>query len=228
MLTPIAPIEESRKTLSAQVHERIRDAILRRVLKPSARIDQHQLADSLGVSIVPVREALKRLEVEGLVSIVPRRGAFVTGISLSHLDDLYSARALIEGEVVAQAVPLMTDADFAAMAGMIDEMKRMTDADDIAGFMALNRQFHTQVYTALNNQHLMQIIQNLLDRSELYRYRYMYVTRDVEVVHHEHRVILEACQRRDADAARRAAIMHIRHAQRALHEYVESEAYTDE
>lgn len=223
MLQPLAPIEESRKTLSAQVHDRIRDAILKRILKPGARIDQNQLAEILGVSIVPVREALKRLEVEGLVSIVPRRGAFVTEISLAHLDDLYSARALIEGETVYQAVPLLTDEDFRVMGAMIDQMRAMTDAHDVSGYIALNRSFHTRIYAALNNQHLMQIIQNLLDRSELYRYRYMFTTRDIDAVHEEHRVILAACRRHDPEAARAAAIRHIQHAQRAIHEYVENE-----
>lgn len=223
MLQPLAPIEDSRKTLSAQVHERIRDAILRRMLKPGARIDQNQLADNLGVSIVPVREALKRLEVEGLVSIVPRRGAFVTEISLAHLDDLYYVRALIEGEAVFQAVPRLRSDDFTVMGAMIEQMQAMTDANDVTGYITLNRKFHTHIYGALNNQHLMQIIQNLLDRSELYRYRYMYTTRDVAVVHQEHRAILDACLRRDPAAARDAAIQHIQHAQRAIHEYVESD-----
>jgi DNA-binding GntR family transcriptional regulator len=223
MLQPLAPIEDSRKTLSAQVHERIRDAILQRLLKPGARIDQHQLAETLGVSIVPVREALKRLEVEGLVSIVPRRGAFVTEISLSHLDDLYYARALIEGETIYRAVSYLRDEDFTVMSAMIAQMQAMTDAGDIAGFITLNRKFHTHIYAALNNQHLMQIIQNLLDRSELYRYRYMYTTRDVAVVHQEHRAILDACIRRDPAAARDAAVQHLQHAQRAIHEYVEND-----
>lgn len=223
MLQPLAPIEDSRKTLSAQVHERIRDAILKRLIKPGARIDQNQLADNLGVSIVPVREALKRLEVEGLVSIVPRRGAFVTEISLTHLDDLYYARALIEGEAVFQAVPKLRDEDFTVMGAMIEQMQAMTDANDVSGYITLNRKFHTHIYAALNNQHLMQIIQNLLDRSELYRYRYMYTTRDVAVVHQEHRAILDACIRRDPAAARYAAVQHIQHAQRAIHEYVESD-----
>lgn len=223
MLQPLSPIEGTLKTLSAQVHERIREAIMRRALKPGERIDQNQLADNLGVSIVPVREALKRLEVEGLVSILPRRGAFVTEISLAHMDDLYDARALIEGEMIARAVPILTDADFAAMATMITQMRAMTNTGDVSSFLALNQQFHLHIYTVVNNQHLMQIIQNLLDRSELYRYRYMFVTRDVTVVHQEHEAILAACRQRDADAARAAAVLHIQHAQKAIHAYVQGD-----
>ncbi|MDZ4766371.1 MAG: GntR family transcriptional regulator [Chloroflexota bacterium] len=223
MLQPLSPIEGNLKTLSAQVHERIRDAILKRALKPGERIDQNQLADNLGVSIVPVREALKRLEVEGLVSILPRRGAFVTEISLAQMDDLYDARALIEGETVYRAVEHMTDADFVMMQGIIAQMRGMTSAGDVSGFLALNQHFHLHIYSALNNQHLIQIIQNLLDRSELYRYRYMFVTRDVNVIHEEHELILAACRRRDAVAARTAAVLHIQHAQRAIHAYVQGD-----
>src|SRR5207247_6020739 len=94
----IEPIEDNKKTIAGLGLERIRDAILSSTLTAGSRIDQGKLASDLNVSIVPVREALKKLETEGFVHIVPRRGAFVTQTSISDLEDLYFARAEIEGQ----------------------------------------------------------------------------------------------------------------------------------
>ncbi|MEP6988473.1 MAG: GntR family transcriptional regulator, partial [Chloroflexota bacterium] len=88
------PIEDSRRTLAAQVQERIREAILKQTLKAGERIDQNKLAEQLQVSMAPIREALKGLEAEGLVMIQPRRGAFVVEVSISDMDKLYFTRGL--------------------------------------------------------------------------------------------------------------------------------------
>src|SRR5262245_27281263 len=140
-MMPFAPMENSNKTLAALVHERIREAILTHALKPGTRIDQNQVAEYLKVSLAPVREALKGLEAEGLVRIYPRRGAFVAEISISGLDELYFARALIEGETIYHAVPLLTDADFKKLQNLIDRMKQATSGDDVSTYIGLNREF---------------------------------------------------------------------------------------
>lgn len=205
-----------RATLSLQVQERIREAIVHRVLKPGQRIDQNKLAEDLQVSLVPVREALKGLEAEGLVSIIPRRGAFVTEISLNDLDDLYFARALIEGETIAYAVERMQTFEFARLHELIDLMQEATNRQDIKEFMELNREFHLTIYRVLNNDHLLQAIITLWDRSELYRYRYMFVLRNADVVHDEHREILAACEAGDPARAKHMAVQHIQHTQKGL------------
>lgn len=223
----LSPIDDTRKTLTAQVHERIREAILNRVLKPGERIDQNKLAEELNVSLVPVREALKGLEAEGLVSIIPRRGAFVTTVSLEDLDDLYFARQIIEGEAIFHAVPYLTDKDFAQMDRFIIQMRQSTDAEDIGQFMEINRQFHMLIYNGLGNRHLLQLIQNLWERSELYRYRFMFVARSAESIHQEHEEIVSACRARDAVRAKELAVMHIRHTQDGLHRELVSEFLQD-
>jgi DNA-binding GntR family transcriptional regulator len=228
MSEPFSPIDNSPKTLAAQVQARIRDAILNRRLKPGERIDQNRLAEEFNVSIVPVREALKGLEAEGLVSIVPRRGAFVTAISRSDLDDLYFARQLIEGETIAHAVSYLTEDDFAHLESLITQMRQAIDDEDIRRFMVLNRQFHMRIYSAPGNQHLIQLIQHLWERSELYRYRFLFVVRSAETIHQEHEEIVKACRARDAAHAREMAIAHIRHTQDGLHLELAAEFQGDE
>ncbi len=222
----ITPIGNNRKTLTAQVQERIREAIIQNVLKPGTRIDQAQLAEDLSVSIVPVREALKSLDAEGFVSIIPRRGAFVTDLSLGDMDELYDARQMIEGEAIANAVSSLSDADFAHMRHLTETMKAAIANHEVTEYIALNREFHLHIYNSLNNQYLIQVIQTLWERSELYRYRYLAVTHDIDAIYAEHMAIIEACEARDSMGAREAAQAHIQHARTGLRSHFEDEDKT--
>ncbi|MBN8633811.1 MAG: GntR family transcriptional regulator [Anaerolineae bacterium] len=227
MSKALSPIEENRRTLAAQVAERIRQAILTRDLAPGSRVNQYQLAEDLNVSLVPVREALKTLEAEGLVTITPRRGAFVTEISLDDLDELYFARKLVEGEAIALACQALSDHDFVILRGIIDEMRAATANDDIHAFMQYNRDFHMHIYSATKNRHLFQMIETLWDRSELYRYRYMFVLRNADVIHQEHEDIFTACQTRNVDRARQLAQDHIWHTRNGIYQQLASEFATE-
>jgi DNA-binding GntR family transcriptional regulator len=223
MSKALSPIEDSRRTLAAQVAERIREAILNRTLTPGSRINQYQMAESLNVSLVPVREALKTLEAEGLVTITPRRGAFVTEISLDDLDELYFARKLLEGEAITLACQHLTDADFNALRQMMDAMKSATQNGDIHLFMQHNRAFHMRIYGATHNRYLLQMIENLWERSELYRYRFMFVLRNADTIHREHEDIFAACRSRDHERARALAQAHIWHTRSGLLQQLQDE-----
>jgi DNA-binding GntR family transcriptional regulator len=227
MTQPQPSLSLPRATLSLQVQERIRDAIMNRMLMPGQRIDQNKLAEDLQVSLVPVREALKGLEAEGLVTIIPRRGAFVTEISLNDLDDLYFARALLEGETIAHAVQRMDEFNFGPLHELIERMQEATNRQDIKEFMELNREFHLTIYRVLENEHLLQAIITLWERSELYRYRYMFVLRNADVVHEEHRALLDACESGDAARAKELAIRHIQHTQDGLKAKIAEELRSD-
>ncbi len=220
------PIEDNRRTLAAQVQERIREAILKQTLKAGERIDQNKLAEQLQVSMAPIREALKGLEAEGLVTIQPRRGAFVVELSITDMDNLYFTRGLIEGEAIYHAVPYLTDADFTELQEMIAAMRHATNIGDISTYIALNHRFHVHIYSVLDNTHLMQVIQTLWERSELYRFRYMFMTRDTESIHQEHDGILEACRLRDQKLAKERAQEHIYLTQRGLHDQLKGDAST--
>lgn len=220
------PIEVSRRTLAAQVQERIREAILKQTLGAGERIDQNKLAEELQVSMAPIREALKGLEAEGLVMIQPRRGAFVVEVSISDMDNLYFTRGLIEGEAIYHAVPLLKEKDYAELEEMITAMRRATGLNDISTYIALNHDFHVRIYSVLDNPHLTQVIQTLWERSELYRFRYMFMTRDTESIHQEHEGILEACRSGDQKLAKQRAQEHIYLTQRGLHDQLKGDTTT--
>lgn len=215
-MTSLSPIEQTHKTLSAQVYERIREAIVQQVLPAGKRIDQNKLAEDLQVSLVPVREAMKTLEGDGLVSIIPRRGAFVTEISLKDLADLYFARQIIEGEATYHAVRAMSESDFEIMETLIHQMRGATHHDDLHEFMRLNRIFHMTIYESLNNSHISQTIQSLWERSEIYRFRFLFISHSMDSIHAEHEAILHACRHRDQQNAKDLAKQHIANTQAGL------------
>lgn len=216
MARAFSPSDDNNKTLTEQVQQRIREAILTQALEPGDRVDQNQIAEMLDVSLAPVREALRALEAEGLVNIIPRRGAFVTQISLADLKNLYFARALIEGETIYHAVQYLTKTDFDVLQTLVAQMQQVANANDVSAYIRQNREFHLRIYAALENPHLLQMIQQLWERSELYRYQYMYRIHNNARIHREHQAILDACLKRDQAAARTAAVDHITGTQQEL------------
>ncbi len=219
MAGSLSPTDNGSQTLAEHVQQRIREAILKQELEPGDRVDQTQIAEKLAVSLAPVREALRALEAEGLVNIIPRRGAFVTHISLTDLNNLYFARALLEGETIYHAVSYLTKSDFDDLQSLVKRLEDTANTNDVNAYIPLNREFHLRIYGALENQHLLQMIQQLWERSERYRYQYMFVIHNNERIHREHLAILDACLQRDAPAAKAAAVKHIEGTQAELNHF---------
>ncbi|MBZ0282429.1 MAG: GntR family transcriptional regulator [Anaerolineae bacterium] len=219
----ILPIEESRKTIALIVQDRIRDAILSGLLPPGSRIDQNQLASDLNVSLVPVREALKKLEGEGFIHIVPRRGAFITKTSLEDMEDLYFTRSLLEGQTAYHAAEKLTDEAIEHMESLMREMDAALAVDDKNRFMRANRDFHFTIYNAVGSHYLSNMINGLWDLALRYRYRYMLLQNQASVLRQEHEVILKACHARDARALRDAVVDHMQQTLVGVREYLEGQ-----
>ncbi len=217
----IQPIEESKKTIAAIVQDRIRTAILEGVLTAGSRIDQNRLANDLNVSLVPVREALKKLEGEGFVQIIPRRGAFVTESSLKDMEDLYFARRILEGEAAYHAAEKLRDADLRELDRLMPLMTSALAEQDYAGFTALNHRFHFVIYDAVESNHLSNIIAGLWELAERYRYRYVFLSDRAAVIQAEHQRILDACHARDPVRLREAIVDHMNQTFLGLRAYIE-------
>ena len=204
----IQPIEDSTKTISNIAQERIRAAILEGVLSPGSRIDQNQLARDLNTSLVPVREALKKLESEGFVQIVPRRGAFVTEVSMEDLEDLYRARTIVEGEAGYHAAALITEDDLHRLQHIYTQMSEALQRDDYDRFTRLNRQFHFVIFDRAGSSYLSKMIAGLWELAERYRYRSALFKERADLIQQEHKAMLDACERHDAAALRTAITNH--------------------
>jgi DNA-binding GntR family transcriptional regulator len=197
------------RTVTNQVYEQVRDRIRSGALEPGSRIDQNALARDFGTSIVPVREALARLRADGLVRLVPHRGAFVESISPSELLDIYSTREVLEEQAAQLAAPKLTDDDLKRLQQLIDDMDEATRRHDYEALFALNRAFHFTIYAAASRRNLLQIIRQLWDQGDRYRRIYTELPDRAHKALDEHRAIMEACRRRDATAIGYSVRHHI-------------------
>jgi DNA-binding GntR family transcriptional regulator len=189
------------RTMTEQVMARLRDMILSGELAPGSRLDQNDLARRFGVSLVPLREALARLQSSGLVRIVPHRGVFVESLSVEELLDIYQVREALEDLASRLAAPRLSAADLATLDRLKIEMEQTAKIDDFDAFLDLHRDFHFTIYRAAGRRHLLQLIAQLWDLSARYRRFQLYAFPErMRTSLFEIQAILEACHRRDPDA----------------------------
>jgi DNA-binding GntR family transcriptional regulator len=224
----IKPIEDMNKTVSSMAQERIRAAILDGILPPGTRIDQNQLAKDLNTSLVPVREALKKLEGEGFVQIIPRRGAFVTDTSIKDMEDLYFARSILEGQAGYHAAANITQEKLDQLDTLHDKVRLALESHDFGEFTTLNRQFHFIIYDSAGSTYLSGMIASLWDLAERYRYRYVFFKDQADVIQAEHKKILDACHAHDPKALREAIIYHMNQTLSGIRSFVEQNAHKQE
>lgn len=177
-----------------------RRAILRRELVPGEQILQDRVAERLGVSRVPVREALRILEGEGHVSHTPHRGYFVTELTFDELLELYRVRELLESEAVRSALPAIGDAELAQMEEAIVVMEHADPAVDVLALTEANRRFHLTIVEPCGLPRLTRMVRQLWDQCDAYRSVHFPGARPRTDVDREHREILRAVRLRDAEA----------------------------
>lgn len=214
------PLPKPRKlgTVGDHVLDHIRQEILSGRLVAGTRIDQHAIADDLGVSIIPVRESIRQLEAEGLIEKRPYRGAFVAELSMTELMDIYVTREALEELATRLAVARMTPATLESLEGLISEMASATAAGDRTALFDLNASFHFTLYTASQNTILCQLIESLWDRSTVYRRRFTFMPERAAQALAEHQTILAACKRGDADTAGKAVRANVAQTTKAISE----------
>ncbi len=182
-------------------------------LRPGQKILPEQIGEELGVSRVPVREALKILEGEGQVTYEPRRGSFVAELSLEDLRELYRLRELLEAEAIRSAVERLDEEMLARIAEALDEVDAAREAEDMAAYAEANRRFHLDLYKAAERPLLLRMIRQLWDASDAYRALFANTEEQRAAAADDHRAILAALRRRDAEATIAA---QDRHRERAL------------
>ena len=207
---------ESPPTITAYVMDSIRDGILTGRFPLGSRLDQKAVADELGVSLVPVREALRLLEGEGFVQIYPRRGAFVTDESADGLEELYCIREVLEEMATNLAVPNLSSSDLDKLDGILRQMERATAEQALNRLLELNAAFHFTIYEACERTLLVEMISGLWNRSSLYRQIFTYLPQRVAQAMREHQEIYAACLDGDAELAGKAIRNNIRQTVQAL------------
>lgn len=191
------------------VFNTLRQAILKGELEPGERLMEIQLADRLGVSRTPVREAIRKLELEGLVLMIPRKGAEVAKISEKNLRDVLEVRRSLEELAIELACQRMTEEDFEALEKAQEAFQLAVEAGDSMTIAETDEHYHDIIYNGTGNIRLVQILNNL--REQMYRYRLEYI-KDAEkrqILLAEHNWILKAVKGRHVADAKIAIREHI-------------------
>jgi DNA-binding GntR family transcriptional regulator len=210
-----------RKSLTSAVADKLRDQIIRGEIPEGAQLRQDVIAAQYHVSRIPVREALRQLDAEGLINIVPNRGAVVPKLSPSDIEELFAIRALLEPEVLKASIPQLTQVDFGKAEAVLKKyVAELNNEEHIAEWGRLNWQFHSILYSAANRPHFMSVIRNVNHNGERYTRLQLYLTHGVQRANEEHHEILELCRKRDVSGACRLLRQHIQYAGRSLKEVV--------
>ena len=191
------------------VFNTLRQAILTGELKPGERLMEIHLANKLGVSRTPIREAIRKLELEGLVTMIPRRGAEVAQITGKSLKDVLEVRRSLDALCAELACERISDAEIAALEAACKEFEEATYTRDARVIAAADVALHDIIIKATNNNRLVQLVNNLAE--QMYRYRFEYI-KDYSMhgrLVEEHRVIFEAIRKKDKVTAATAAVTHI-------------------
>jgi DNA-binding GntR family transcriptional regulator len=177
----------------------LRRAIVTGALRPGGRVNQESVAEEIGVSVAPVREALRVLEQEGQVTYRPRRGYFVTELHMADLEEIYALRALLEDRVARDALPGLTDDDLRRIEEAAKDCVDAATSDDIAGELEANRRFHFAILATPDHPHALRHIQLLWDSTEAYRALYYNDPGERQQATDAHDRIVAAVEARDAD-----------------------------
>jgi len=209
------PRSESNGTSKSLIYNNLRRSIGVGHRKPGERLDLDKLALSYGTSITPVRDALQMLNQEGLVTIKPRSGYFVTHITLKQLRDMLELREILEVACIERAVVRITDRQLEQLkhvhAGYTDE-----DDETYIRYMSENRTFHYLIAEASGNYELVETLGCLHDRL----LRFMILCRDGETLESRHSLVIDALQTRDVAIARQAIIIEVKATREAILESV--------
>ncbi len=219
-MTAAPPALAGPRSRDGDAHARIADGIRRGIIDgtrpPGSRILQEELAARYGASRVPVREAIRQLEYEGLLTVVPNAGAWVSTMTLAECEEIYRMRERLEPLLLSYSAPALSDDAIGALAALAD---RISDTgDDTGAFLDLDAAFHHASYAAAETTHLTDLVVRLWNVTAPYRRSYVasWSPEARRIAHEEHHLIVAALRDRDTEEAERVLGGHIRRTRRQL------------
>ncbi len=198
------------KPLREVIFNTLREAIIVGELRPGERLMEVQLADKMGVSRTPVREAIRKLELEGLVNMVPRKGAQVADLSVKDIMNVLEVRASLDGLATALSAQRITDDEIKELKHVLSQFINNVEKENLPGIIKKDVEFHDIIYRSSRNEKLIQISNNL--REQVHRFRVIYLkdyisTKDIM---NEHMEIYDAIASKDPQEALGLAQKHIK------------------
>lgn len=213
----LKPIQH--QNMTDAVYASLREAILSREFAPGQRIDVDGLRQQLGVSRTPLKDALNRLAMEGLIRVVPRQGTFVTALGPDEMADICDVRGVLEQYAVERGILQITPAHLQRMRAHVQGLRDALDADgkcrDHLAFVAHDHGFHRVIVEAAGSPKLEEVYEALNVHIQVARVYYMDADKRIDQVCAEHHAILRAYEARDVEAAKAAMAIHLATAKQA-------------
>jgi len=188
---------EEPKLLSEDIAESIKKAIIRGKFKPGEKISEGELAESMGTSRTPLREAFRKLENEGFIEIIPRKGAVVTEIYPEEASDLYQIKSVLEGLAAKLAMSRITEKEIDKLEKINEDLKSLIDKNDIEMFYKTHQRFHEVFVKSSGNDRLIQMVRNLNDHFKRYGIVSLTLPGQFESATRQHAEIVEAFRQGD-------------------------------
>lgn len=201
--------KKGNKSLTSMIFEKIREDILIGKYTSGEKIVEAKLAEEFGVSRTPVREALKQLELDGLVDNIPNRGVIVKGISNQDIEDIYTIRIAIEGIAVKWAIERMNESDLQKLKEIFELMEFYTFKNDLDKIAELNTKFHETIYNSTKSRYMEHVLKDFQYFMKTTRYKSLRSPGRMESTLEEHREVLEAFINKDIDRAVKAILKHV-------------------
>jgi DNA-binding GntR family transcriptional regulator len=204
---------------------RLRGALLTGEIKPGERIKVAQLEKSLGVSHIPIREAVRRLEAEGLIVALPQRAAVAAGVDLDDLGGLYDLRRIIECDVIERSVDAMSDEHVAAARSALERLEAVAQDHDSPRFWELHGEFHWTLLAAGASDWIQRVLDQIWFASQ--RYVRLFVSETLDDAMADHRELVACCERRDGSGAADLLRSHLDRTELAVRRAFAPAATTD-
>ena len=198
------------RLLSERVATELRSAVLSGALQPGTRIRQELLAAQFGASRIPVRDALKQLENEGLVVLAANRGAWIADVNSEESVEIYKIREAVEPLAMFESVPNLTDADIDSLDATVRELERVTTIED---YIQLDRAFHLRTYARAQMAQLLAMIERFWNSTQHFRRTFVneaFARDGLPFSDPQHLLLMDAIRARDAEAAQTMIRLHIR------------------
>ncbi len=204
------------KPLREVIFESLRQAIIMGELKPGERLMEIQFAEKMGVSRTPVREAIRKLELEGLIIMIPRKGAHVAELSVKDIINVLEIRSSLEGLATKLAAQRINEEELKELKKTVDEFAEFMEENNVQELAEKDIKIHDLIYRASKNDKLIPIITNLKDQVHRFRVAYLKDYNTSKELVKEHQEIYNAIEKRDDILAEKLAYTHIKRQQEAM------------
>ena len=199
----------STKPLGEVVYVALREAIIKNQFKSGERLMETELADEMMVSRTPVREAVRKLQSEGYVVMLPRKGTYVSSLTIQDVNDVFEIRGALESMAAYHAAVRASDEEIAVIRDFIETEAKLWDSSDLARTIESDIRFHSMLYRASQNKKIENLINDLREQTQRLRSSTLSRPGRLRFALDEHRQILAAIEARNPEAARAASIAHI-------------------